>query len=322
MLLQAILLSLLANTWLVQSSDNVIVSVIRPRLFSSKEHDENLSRFWTPEKCAGAKSMDIILSSSHNRTTSDKHNVSIGSPSRIQGSIAVNNRRAIRAITRKGQQVSTTGKVFWEAGSYEYTCSASVVSSTSLDLLVTAAHCVYDTETQTWFNNNKWVFIPDFSNNARPFKVWPARNFVVKEAWITSQDYNSDVAFVSLSTVDDKHIQNVVGSQGIAFNQLRLAYTYSFGYPSNLDSGLLLESCEGYTQKVKYTATDYIGQALPCNMGRGSSGGPWLQSVNEKTGFGYVTSVNSFALDILPNVMHGPYFGSSIESLYKEASAL
>ena len=47
------------------------------------------------------------------------------------------------------------------------------------------------------------------------------------------------LAFIASSTLNEHHIQSVVGSQGIAFNRPYVLLTYSLGYPSNLASELL-----------------------------------------------------------------------------------
>lgn len=322
MLLQVILFCLLANSWFVESTDNVIANVGQSRSLLRKLNDEKIRRFWTPERLAAAKPMDLILPSSSNKTLSSSSNMTIGSPSSVVGLTALHNGTRKRAISRNGQQVHTTGKVFWQTEQGMASCSAAVVSSKSGDLIVTAAHCVYDTDTQTWFNNNNWVFIPAFSNYNGPYGTWTARSFLVNPAWISSGDYNYDVAFVALSTLNGRHIRDVVGAQGIAFNQPRSAYTYSFGYPSNLDSGLYLKSCVGFTRNSPFLWNNYAGQGLSCNMGRGCSGGPWMQDVDDATGIGYVTSVNSFTIDNIPNVMNGPYFETNIKSLYDQASSM
>jgi len=320
MFIQVLFICLLSNVLLTVSAENAYAEVFRPRLLSLDNYNEQLDKYWTPERLKGAKTLDITLPSLENKTTSGNGNVSTGPPSSVPGSLPSDNSAIIKAISATGRQVTTTGRVFWQTGESLWSCSASVVSSNSNDLIVTAGHCVYDTTEKEWFINNNWVFIPAYSNGNKPYGTWGARRMMVQQPWISSADYNYDVAFVALGTVNQKHIQTVVGSQGIGFNQPRSAYIYSFGYPVNIDSGDYLESCSGTTQQSQYTQSEYVGQALPCDMGHGCSGGPWLQNFNTATGIGYITSVNSFTITNVPNVMNGPYFGSNIESLYYEAT--
>jgi V8-like Glu-specific endopeptidase len=266
--------------------------------------------------------LDIKLPSLESKTTSGKSNTSTGPESSVPGTIPSDNGTTSKTISTVGRQVSTTGRVFFEVETALYSCSASVINSKSNDLISTAGHCVYDTTKKMWYNNNNWIFIPAYSDDNRPHGTWPARRFIVLQAWSQSTDYNYDMAFVALSTLNERHIQAVVGSQGIGFNQPRLTYTYSFGYPAHLDSGRFLKSCSGYTQKSHYTQNNYAGQGLSCTMGGGCSGGPWLQNVVEATGVGIVTSVNSFTITTIPNVMNGPYFDSNTKSLYDQATSM
>jgi hypothetical protein len=57
-------------------------------------------------------------------------------------------------------------------------------------------------------------------------------------------------------------------------------------------------------------------------MGGGCSGGPWLQNVVDTTGIGYVTSVNSFTISNVPNVINGPYFDANTKYLYQSATSM
>ena len=97
---------------------------------------------------------------------------------------------------------------------------------------------------------------------------------------------------------------------------------YSFGYPSNLDSDLYLKSCERCTQASKYKRNSYVGQGLSCRIGHGCSGGPWLQNVNEATKIGYVTSVKSFNVSNIPDVINGPYFDANVNSMYDQCLSM
>jgi hypothetical protein len=320
MFIQALFICLLANTALVESIGHVIADIVRPNTLSDEAHHEQIRSFWTNERLKAARPLNMTRPHWPNRTTSSNYSVSIGPQSSVSGSIPSYNGRKRRDISATGLQVSTTGRVFWQSGTSLYSCSASVVISNSSDLIATAGHCVCDSTTQTWYNNNNWVFIPAYSDNNAPYGTWSARSFLIEQAYITYGDFNADVAFVALSTLNQQHIQDVVGSQGIGFNQPRLAYIDSFGYPANIDSALSLQSCSGDAQASNYTQNGYVGQGLSCDMGHGCSGGPWLQNVDDSTGVGFVTSVNSFMIDDVPNVINGPYFGSNIESLYYEAT--
>jgi len=322
MLIQVLFICLLPNILLAESAASVTASVFLPKSVSPEAYNEQMNKYWTSERLQAAKPLDIILPSLKSKTASGDSEVSTGPASSVPGSIPSTSGMTGKAISPNGRQIATTGRVFWDVGGSSYSCSAAVVSSDSTDLVATAAHCVYDTASKTWYNNNNWVFIPAFSNYNKPYGTWPARNMIVLQAWTTSTDYNYDVAFVAVGKVNGQHIQALVGSQGIGFNYPRLAYTYSFGYPINLGNGLYLQSCNGTVRASRYTQNKYVGQELACGMTQGCSGGPWLQNVVDATGIGYVTSVNSFLVTNIPGYMHGPYFDSNTKLLYDDAKVL
>jgi hypothetical protein len=301
-------------------NDHAAVDILRPRSISSDAFNRRVVAYWTPERLQNATNVDIIMPNATGRAASNPIDKADGPQSSVVGSLPSSNSTNGKALSTNGRHIYTTGRVFWSVGSYQYSCSASVVTSGSGSLIATAAHCVYDTNTRTWFNNNNWIFIPAYYQNTAPFGVWPARRMIVRNIWITSTDYNADVAFVALVTLRGRTIQSTVGSQGIAFNWPRLAFTYSLGYPINIYNGLLLQQCSGNAQASRWTQNSFIGQGLSCIMGGGSSGGPWLQNVVDATGIGYITSVNSFTVNYVPNVINGPYFEGNIASLYRDAS--
>ena len=322
MLVQALLISLFVNVYLTESTEIVIGSIVRPRGISAEVHNQKIRDFWTSDKLKAAKSLDIILTNVPHGRSSANHSEPDGPPSSVPGTVPSGNSRLLRTISGNGRQVSTTGKVFFQGpdGGY-YMCSAAIVGSTTGDLVATAGHCVYDTDKEAWLNSN-WVFIPAYSNGNRPYGTWPARNFLALTSWTNNRDFNYDVGFVALSTLDGQHIESRLGAQGIGFNYARSEYTYAFGYPGNLDGGNYLKSCSGNAGNPTGAGSDYHGQRLACNMGGGSSGGPWLQNVDESSGIGYVTAVNSFGIPSLGDYMYGPYFDSTIGSLYDSAKVM
>lgn len=322
MFVQVLVICLLSTFRLTAAADNVASDIVMPRSLSLDAYIKKLDSLWTTDQIKKAKPIDIVLPNSIGRSVLSNNTPLTGPPSSVPGSLPLNNNPSSKAISSNGQQVRTTGRVFWTVRTSSYSCSASVITSKSTDLIATAAHCVYDTDSKTWYNNNNWVFIPAYSNGYKPYGTWPARRFMLRTSWMTGNDYNADVAFVALQTVSQRHIQAVVGSQGISFNAARLAYTYSFGYPANLDNGEYLKSCAGNVSRSSYTQNQYAGQALPCTMGHGCSGGPWLQNFVESTGIGFVTAVNSFMIANVPNVMNGPYFDSNIKSLYDNSTIM
>ena len=313
---------LISSTLLVESEKFVMKDVVRPKSISVEEHDNQIRNFWTPERLAKATEFRLVLPKNATRkpTASSKTATVTGPRISFLGSLSTlsgtSNTTAPTNVFNK-----TTGRVFWTAGIYLYSCSGSVVQSASGDLITTAAHCVYDTSSGTLFLNNSWVFIPAYDRGVAPYGIWPARRMLVGDSWRQRTDMNADVAFVAVSTLNNVSIQAYVGSQGIGFNYPRLAYTIALGYPGNILNGMVMQRCVGFAQRSRWIFNGYIGQGLSCNMGGGSSGGPWIQNMNS-TGLGFVTSVNSFTISTIRNVMNGPYFSSMTAALYANATTM
>ena len=278
------------------------------------QYVQDVTEFWTDERLKAAKPKSLIAINSlptnvHIRnTTTANENVK---PTIIPGTLPVSS----TGPQRPGYP-NTVGKVFFVDGSDTYSCTASVVTHHTKDLILTAGHCVYSTDSKAFVTS--FIFIPQYDEGSRPFGIWVARHLYAMSNWVSYKDFNSDVAIVLLNTSNSQHIQDVVGGQGISFNNGHSGAVSSFGYPRNYDSGETMTSCAA----TKYSASisGYAGDALSCTMNQGASGGPWFESFSSSALTGTQTSVNSFIMDSTPNVVYGPYFGSAVQSLYQNAN--
>ncbi|UJR16949.1 hypothetical protein I4U23_003847 [Adineta vaga] len=289
--------------------------VIRPRSMSVD--------FWTAERMKAAKE-PVAVPSVNNMNIGRTVAIPSGPSVTVPGRKPDASSPLGRVLNTRGLHVATTGRVFWSCSSNSLSCcSASVVPSTSGDVIVTAGHCVYDTTALKWLINCNWIFVPAYYNGTAPYGRWPARQVAALNSWTQSNpNFNYDVAFVALSLVNGKHINQLTGSQSLGFNYPRNRPTYAFGYPVNLAKGEVLQLCTGIPSASRYTANSYVGQGLSnCYMTGGCSGGPWLQSFNESTGSGVTYSVNSFTYSLAPNTMNGPVFDSNIQTLWNYMTA-
>ncbi|MCI0396842.1 MAG: hypothetical protein L0322_18140, partial [Chloroflexi bacterium] len=64
------------------------------------------------------------------------------------------------------------GRLTFSTPSGPASCSASVASPNNI--IVTAAHCVYNTSTNQWYSN--WAFSPAWRNGSAPYGVFPWTN--------------------------------------------------------------------------------------------------------------------------------------------------
>jgi V8-like Glu-specific endopeptidase len=217
--------------------------------------------------------------------------------------------------TSRGAVRATTGKVFFTINGADYVCSAGTVASANHDLVVTAGHCAQDA-TGTWARN--WIYAPGYDQGRRPYGAFAARHLFVPGQWSARGDENYDVALVVLAPASGRHVTDVVGAQGIAFDQPRGSLVYGFGYPAGgRYDGEHLTYCSGKTHPDSHKITKDEG--LRCDMTEGSSGGPWLTRFDAGTGTGVVTSVSSFKYADDPATMYGPYFGNAVHRMYDKA---
>jgi V8-like Glu-specific endopeptidase len=244
-----------------------------------------------------------------------------GAPVTIPGS-APERRTGRRSVetpgapwTSRGAVRATTGKVFFTIAGGDYVCSAGTVTSANHDLVVTAGHCAQDAAGR-WAEH--WIYVPGYEQGRRPYGAFTARHLYVPSRWSGHGDENYDVALIALTPSGGRHVTDVVGAQGIAFDQPRGALVYGFGYPAGgRYDGERLTYCSGRTHADSHKITKDEG--LRCDMTEGSSGGPWLTRFDAGAGTGVVTSVSSFKYADDPATMYGPYFGNAVHRMYDRA---
>lgn len=300
-------------------------------LSASRDDQQDATDYWTPERMREAKPMDTApfkdaggsddVAGSRSAARESKA-PSVGTPREIAPSAPKIDiePKAFPELgapwTGGGAVTESVGRVFFTYRGQNSACSATVVTSENKSTIITAGHCVY--LDGAWHAN--WIFVPGYDNGSAPYGEWPAEQLLAYSAWVENEDMNFDVGAAVVASVDGRAVQDVVGSQGIAFNQSRSFDAYSFGYPAQgpYDGERLIYS-SGTTFDDTFGNSEAIG--IDSDMTGGCSGGPWFADFDESTGTGVVNSVNSFGYTMQPDVLYGPYFGSEAEQLYTEARA-
>jgi V8-like Glu-specific endopeptidase len=216
--------------------------------------------------------------------------------------------------TDGGSVVRTVGRVFFTtAEGRASSCSGTAVTSANKSVVMTAGHCVK----LDGVSHRNWVFVPGFDRGRRPFGTWVATRLLTTQQWNANEDINFDVAAAVVAPLQGRTLTDVVGGQGVAFNQPRRRQMFSFGYPAAEPfDGSRLIYCSGRTFDDTVMTRDL---GLRCNMTGGSSGGPWFQNFNESTGQGWLNSVNSFKYNFAPDFMFGPFFGNEAMAVFRAA---
>jgi hypothetical protein len=290
---------------------------VHPAATGRAEH-RRIVEYWTAARMRNATPADQVIAGRSTSSAGDR--VATGTPTAVAPRAKPGTAQDGTGgyYTGGGAVVDTTGKVFFTLGGTNYVCSGSATSSANRDVVLTAGHCV--NEGPGAYATN-WAFVPAYDDGVRPHGTFTARSLVTTSQWADSGDFDYDVAFAVMNTLGGQHLTDVVGGQGIGFNQPRGDLTYAFGYPAaHPYDGTDIAYCyDTVFQDTYYGSQD---QGMDCNMTGGSSGGPWLADFSTTAGVGLLSSVNSFGYRGVRDVMWGPYFGSVAQSAYTTAASM
>jgi len=190
------------------------------------------------------------------------------------------------------------GRLSFKTSSGTSYCSATAISNNHF---VTAAHCVYDSTYNKWYNT--WVFTPAYRNGAAPYGSFPGTSCTILTKWVNltgSYSINGwtkyDLAVCQAGTNSaGKTLNYMVGWAGRQWNYGYVRNFFDMGYPFKDTSNATLPNAGKYlricTAESRQQTTDTMG--MGCNFGGGISGGPWLINYAPNVVSGYVNSVNS-----------------------------
>ncbi|GAA2206870.1 hypothetical protein GCM10009850_023280 [Nonomuraea monospora] len=209
----------------------------------------------------------------------------------------------------------TAGKVFGTGGNgKDFVASGTVVNSADGDIVLTVAHAMMDAEGR-WSSN--LVFVPAYKNGAAPYGKFAARTMFIWSGYYKDgvRQPPLDFGMLVVSKVKGKTPVQTVGGQGIRFNATAAGTSnLLLGYPSNGNGGQTLQYCSGASVTPAYG----MKYALICDMGGGSSGGPWFQQFNKLTGAGYVISAHALRNT---TTSYGAYLGPEALATFRAAEA-
>ncbi|SNQ46633.1 conserved hypothetical protein [Frankia canadensis] len=221
--------------------------------------------------------------------------------------------------TRGGLVTATTGRLFTTIDGADFACSASVVTSAGRDLVVTAGHCLHGGAGSRFGQNV--AFVPGYSDGTLPYGIWTARRLTITSAWAQGSNFDDDAGFALFNLQHGRHLQDVVGAQGIAFG-LPITYPqFSFGYPRLAPyDGSHLIYCAG-----PGSADTYGGPSIgvTCRMTAGASGGPFITGLGRLgAGHGWIDGVVSYAYAGSGDRLYGTHFGAAVRLLYYQSAQL
>ncbi|MER7842844.1 hypothetical protein ABTZ03_02720 [Kitasatospora sp. NPDC096077] len=204
------------------------------------------------------------------------------------------------------------GAVFTRNADGDHFCTASVVDSAGLNLIVTAAHCVWDPKIG---QRGDLVFVPGYRNGDTPSGVWPLLAVTVDDGWKDHADPDMDVAFAVVQAQNGQQVQQVLGANQLGVNRGYRVPVRVTGYPGSSDVPITCANTtsEQSATQLRIDCPDYTG---------GTSGSPWVTDFDPTTRTGTVVGViggyqeggNS------PDTSYSSYFGDRVQALYDRAT--
>jgi V8-like Glu-specific endopeptidase len=247
--------------------------------------------YWTPERMEGA-------------TPEDPRALGETAPDPTS-------RSASRAAT-DFPGVPTIGALFFQSGSGDHYCTASVIDSRKRNLLITSAHCIHGGRGRGYAAHV--AFVPKYNGGRRPYGVWTAKLLIVNQGWTHHSDPDLDFGFVAVNPRGGHKIANVVGSNRLVINKGFGRTVLVAGYPAGKDRPIY---CRGTAEKqanyqLRFDCDGFTG---------GTSGSPWLLSYNSRTQSGTTNGVIGGYQrgGRYSSTSYSPYFGQGVLKLRNDA---
>ena len=162
--------------------------------------------------------------------------------------------------------VRQIGALYANGSTAAHDCTASVVSSPRGNTLITAAHCVSG-------NGKGMVFVPAEHGGIAPYGHWVVTAAHVAPSWVTRQDPDEDVAFLTVApqTINGKltQIQQVTGAYRLGLTARRGERVTVTGYPMGTTNDPITCTVRIYMtdEFPTFDCHGYVG---------GTSGSPWV----------------------------------------------
>ena len=224
-----------------------------------------------------------------------------------------------------------------------YVCSGTVATdgTTGRSVIITAAHCVYNDTAKAFARNV--LFIPnqdgttgagtdgDCTND--PLGCWAPDFGVVETGW-TSSVFPDNIPWdYAYYVVGDAGTHAGNGTGG-ALDAAVGSFAVSFDAP-NVNDGQAGENSQDWTHALgysysedpffMYSAEDMTTEGadnwwIPSSqLSGGSSGGPWIQPMNESAGTGPLMSVNSWGYTTADGMAGPKLNGTTAQCLFEAA---
>ncbi|MER7581726.1 hypothetical protein [Kitasatospora sp. NPDC097691] len=229
---------------------------------------------------------------------------------RLKGAVA--RRTGVTRTAKPTVLNGLVGAVFTRNADGDHFCTASVVDSAGLNLIVTAAHCVWDPKLG---QRSDLVFVPGYRDGDTPSGVWPLLAVTVDDGWKDHADPDADVAFAVVQAQNGQQVQQVLGANRLGVNRGYRLPVKVTGYPGSSDVPITCSNTtsEQSPTQLRIDCPDYTG---------GTSGSPWVTDFDPATRTGTVVGVIGGYQEggDTPDTSYSSYFGDRVQALYDRAT--
>lgn len=287
----------------------------------SDSEDAAAANYWTSQRMASATPTPTTATTATSTSaapTSTPEPMSATATGPTVQPVAPINPVQENAVSTTGTPI--VGALFSTDGSGlgDHFCSASVVDSPTMDIVLTAAHCIHSGAGGDY--RTDIVFVPGYHDGQAPYGIWVPSKLVVDPEWIADSDDDVDFGFLVVhkegATADTPQIQQVTGGNQLGVNRgFDLAVRVS-GYPDDEDEPV---TCDNQTSQADTYQAEFDCGGFPS----GTSGSPWVTNLDPSTGEGTVVGVigGYEAGGDSDDVSYSSYFDDDVQQLFNTAVA-
>ena len=277
-------------------------------------------RYWTPDRIRDARPMRLLTAPSE--TAAGPTPGTAQATTQSAGPVPYSSLELTDTVSFPNR---VQGKVFFtRPGVGNFVCSGTAVDAGNRSTVITAGHCVH--QSGVWSTN--FAFAPAYHNvngvGVAPYGVWAASDELSPQPWVDSENLEYDLgAAVLARNASGQLLENVVGGRPVAFDQSTVQYFRSYGYPAQATpthnwDGTRLWACDSNPPLLDSPGgtSGPSTMGIGCDMTGGASGGGWAAGGAS----GPLEGLNSYKYSNQPDVMYGPYFGATAQTLYGTAA--
>lgn len=128
--------------------------------------------------------------------------------------------RTVGKLITKSHRLDQHGQIPAGQQATDWSCTATVVTSASESVIITAAHCVWPDD--RYQDSESAVFIPAYHKDTNdqiiaPFGQWDVTSAIAGDCWIENHEGQCDQAFLKVAkNSDGQSLQDVVGGNGLS----------------------------------------------------------------------------------------------------------